>query len=51
MVEDFRNVSKGNWRHTIQLNRNLPAGIYFLNFIGLPGERTKNIKLIKGKSF
>lgn len=51
MVKDFRNVSKGNWRHTIQLNRNLPAGIYFLNFIGLPGERTKNIKLIKGKSF
>jgi len=48
---EFRNAKKGIWQQSLQLNNNLPAGMYILHIIGIPGEKPRSIKLLKTVNF
>jgi hypothetical protein len=45
----FANISSGKWKQTIQMDRSLPQGVYYLQVIGLPDIDRKSYKLLKLK--
>jgi len=46
--QEFNNAVAGQWQQTLNLG-NLTRGVYFIQLVGLPGEKAQSIKLVKTK--
>ncbi len=47
--QEFSNVQKGTWQQSIQLDRSLAPGTYFIQLLGVPGLKTNSYKLLKSR--